>query len=492
MPREALPDLSITLTFLRSGQGWSQADLGKAAGISPKILNDYERGRKTLTRERLEYLAAFLGVPPERIGATLALLAANRASSPARVSETHRRIEAVAVQVGNLMAGSARSSLSLLTREGEALQARQGAELLWDSLKRRAPAHRRKLVSRGLRFRTWALCERVAAESIHKAPNHPREALELADLALAIAERLPGERAWGLRLQGYAWAHVSNARRVCNDLTGAEAAIVRARKLWEAGKAGDPGFLNEAWLPGLEAALRRGQRRFPEALKRIDEALALDTGELRGEILLTKARIHETLGDPESSMAALLEAAPLINPSKEPRSALILRFNLIVDLCHLDRVAEAQLRLPEVRALAERLGEELDLTRVVWLEGKVTAGLGRLAEARGAFEQVRRVFGHRELTFDYALVSLELAVLLLEQGHTAEVRTLAEEMLRIFPTQKIEREALAALRLFCDAARRETATVDLARQLVRFLHRAQHDPGLRFAGPGKAFMAAET
>jgi transcriptional regulator with XRE-family HTH domain/tetratricopeptide (TPR) repeat protein len=484
MPREALPDLSIALTFLRSGQGWSQADLGKAAGISPKILNDYERGRKTLTRERLEYLAAFLGVPPERIDATLALLAAHRASSPARDSATHRRIESVAVRLGNLMAATARSSLSLLTLEGEALQARQGAELLWDRLKRRAPAERRTLVSRGLRFRTWALCERVAAESIRKAPNHPREALELAELALLIAERLPGERAWGLRLQGYAWAHVSNARRVCNDLTGAEEAIVRAWKLWEAGEAGDPGYLNQAWLPGLEATLRKDQRRFPEALKRIEEALALDPGELRGEILLTKARIHETLGDPESSTAALYEAAPLIDPVGQPRLAFGVRFNLLVDLCHLERFGEAEPRLPEVRALAERLGEELDLTRVVWLEGKVAAGLGQISDARGAFEQARRVFGQRELTFDYALVSLELAVLLLDQSRTAEVRTLAEEMLRIFRTQKIEREALAALRLFCDAARQETATVDLTRQLVRFLYRAQHDPGLRFAGTG--------
>ena len=67
---------------------------------------------------------------------------------------------------------------------------------------------------------------------------------------------------------------------------------------------------------------------------------------------------------------------------------------------------------------------------------------------------MRRVFGRRELTFDYALVSLELAVLLLEQGHTTEVGALAEEMLRIFRTQKIEREALVALHLFCDAAHR--------------------------------------
>ena len=90
------------------------------------------------------------------------------------------------------------------------------------------------------------------------------------------------------------------------------------------------------------------------------------------------------------------------------------------------------------------------------------------------------MFGGRELTFDYALVSLDLAVLFLEKSLTIEVRTLAEEMLQIFRTQKIEREALAALRLFCDAARREAATVDLARRLVKFLQRAQHDPELRF------------
>jgi transcriptional regulator with XRE-family HTH domain len=485
MPREALPDLSIVLTFLRSGQGWTQADLGEAAGISMKILNDYERGRKTLTRQRLEYLVAFLGLQPEAIDAVLACLAATRASarSPAG-SEPRRRIEAVAAQVGNLMAGASRSVLSLLAVEGEALHARQSAESLWNRLQRRAPADRRTLVKEGGRFRTWALSERVAAESIRKAPNHPREALELAELALLIAERIPGERVWGLRLQGYAWAHVSNARRVCNDLPGAEEAIVRARKLWEAGAAGDPGFLNQVWLPWIEAVLRRDQGRFPEALKRIDEALALDPGELRGEILLTKSAVFQILADPAGSAAALSEAAPLIDPIRTPRLAFGVRFNLLVDLCHLDRFGEAEPRLREVRALAERLGEELDLTRVVWLEGKIAAGLRRTAEARAAFEQARRVFGRRELTFDYALVSLELAVLLLEEGRTAEVKALAEEMLRIFRTQKVEREALAALRLFCDAARRETATVDLARRLVTFLHRAQHDPELRFTGAG--------
>ncbi len=489
MPPEALSDLGIVLYFLRSGQGWDQTELGRAAGISHKALSDYERGRRNLTRERLEYLIAFLGLPPAAIDATLDRLAANRAlSRPPLGSEpftTAPVIEAFTARFAVLAADFARSSLSMLTLEGEALIARQRAEVLWDRLKKRTPAERRSLVRHGTKFRDWALCERVAAESIKQAPNHPKESLELAELSLLIADLLPAGQAWSLRMQGYAWVHVSNSLRACNNLPGADDAIGRARKLWEAGAPGDPGLLNPAWLPGLEAALRRAQRRFPEALKRIEEALALDKGELRGEILLTKARIHETLGDSEASIAALLEAVPLIDPAREPRNAWVLRLNLLVDLCQLGRFEEAEAKLPEVQALAERLGEELDLTRVVWLTAKIDAGLGRLQKARVSFDQVRRVFLRRELTFDYALVTLELAVLLLEQGRTAEVKTLAKEMLQIFRTQKVERETLAALGIFCDTAQQESATVNLARRIVRFLRRAQHDPELRFADTGE-------
>lgn len=485
MPPAVLPDLSIVLTFLRQGQGWSQADLGQAAGISSTLINEYERGRKSLSRERLEHLIAYMGLPPEAIDATLAALAATRAAarpprdSPEAPSEEARRVESFALRAGTAMTVFARSTLSRLTVEGEALHARQRAGFLWDRLKRRTPAERRAFVQKGIKYRTWALCERVAAESIRKAPNHPKEALELAELALLIAERLPGERTWALRLQGYAWAHVSNARRVCNDLPGAEEAMVRARKLWEAGEPGDPGLLNRAWVPWIEAALRKDQRKFPMALKRIDEALALDPGELRAEILLTASRIHSALGNWEASTAALKEAVPLINPTREPRSAFALRFNLLVDLCHLERAAEAEPRLSEVRALAEKLGQELDMTRVLWLEAKIAAGLGRFTIARAAFEQVQRVFREQELTFNYALVSLELGLLLLRQGYNAEAKQLAGEILQVFRIQKIQREALAALQIFCDAAQREAATVELTQQLVRFLNRAQHDPELQ-------------
>ncbi|HSS76747.1 MAG TPA: helix-turn-helix domain-containing protein [Thermoanaerobaculia bacterium] len=481
-------DLGIVLYVVREGQGWTQERLARAAGISHKIINNYERRARKLKRERLAWLLAFMGIPPERIDATLSCLAANRASArqpqgPVAESQKRKaRVEAVVSHAGRLAEDYARAYLSLMSVEGEALQARQSAEVLWATLARRTPAERRRLVEMGAKFRTWALSERVCAESIAKAPNHPREALELAELALLIAGNVPEEELFRRRLEGYALLFVANSRRVCDELPAADHTLARARKLFVEGAAADPGFLNETWLPWIESALRRAQRRFSEALERIEEALALDRGELRGQILLSKARLHETLGDPEASTAALLAAVPLIDPDREPRNAVALRFNLIVDLCDLGRFEEAEAALGEMRALAERLGvgEELDLTRAVWLRGKVDAGLGRPEEARAAFEQVRRVFHQRELWFDHGLVSLELAVLLLEQGATAEVRRLAEEMLGSFRALGVEREPLAALKLFWEAARKEMATVERARRLVRFLYRAQHDPELRF------------
>ena len=88
------------------------------------------------------------------------------------------------------------------------------------------------------------------AESLAGAADHPRESLELAELARLIAELTPGEETWRSRLQGFAWAHVSKARRACGDPSGAEEAFARARQLWEAGGAGDPGLLDEAAVFG--------------------------------------------------------------------------------------------------------------------------------------------------------------------------------------------------------------------------------------------------
>jgi transposase-like protein len=73
-----------------------------------------------------------------------------------------------------------------------------------------------------------------------------------------------------------------------------------------------------------------------------------------------------------------------------------------------------------------------------------------------------------------------LAVLLLEEYRVGEVRTISRQILWIFQAQGVHREALAALRLFCEAVERETVTVEMVRRMLDYLRRAQNDPNLRF------------
>ncbi len=81
-----------------------------------------------------------------------------------------------------------------------------------------------------------------------------------------------------------------------------------------------------------------------------------------------------------------------------------------------------------------------------------------------------------------ALADLEIAPLLLAENRTAEVKEMAQELVVAFESRNIHREALAALRLFQEAAEREEATAELARRVLRYLFRARYDEGLRFNG----------
>jgi tetratricopeptide (TPR) repeat protein len=308
---------------------------------------------------------------------------------------------------------------------------------------------------------------------VKKAAHKPGEALELAELALSIAERVPGEEK---RLRGYCWGHIANARRVANDLAGSDEAFARAWGLWQAGAGSDPELLAEWRLYDLEASLRRAERRFSEALELLDRARAAagDDPLATGRILLKKEHVFEQMGDIPNGLAALTEAAPFVEASGDARQLFAFRFKSANHLYHLERYAEAAKLLPQVRELAVQQGNELDLLRVVWLSARVVAGQGRPEEAIPDLEQVSRDFMDRELPYDAALSSLDLSVLWLTAGRTAEVRELAIAMCRIFKANGIDREALVALKLFCDAARQESATVELARQVIAEIERVRN------------------
>lgn len=476
---------SLALTLLRTVQGWSQKELAEAAGVQSNLLSDYERGRKPLSRERLELLVVTMGLTAQEIEQAHAFIGRVRASSPAAGHPSdaqRRRIETVAAEIGTKTEELILWALSRTTTAARAEEERRDAEALWARLKTRKPPERRRIVEEAARFRTWAMCERICRESVDAARDSADRALDLTDLALRIAELTPGDEAWRSRVQGYAWAHVGNARRVKGDLPGADEAFRRAGKLWADGEGSDSSLLDKVRVLNLEASLRREQRRFSEALELLDQALAVDYPERKPSILLSKANVLHVLGDFKGSAGILRQAAPLIKGEGEAQMLFALQFNLAVNLCLLEHYHEAEELLPETRALAIKLGNGLDLVRMHWLEGRVAAGLGRREEARVIISKVQQEFTVREIAFDAALASLELAVLFLEEDRTEEVRNLARQTAWIFRVQGAHCEAFVALRLFWEAAERDRVTLSWARQLLFYLFRAQHDPALQFEG----------
>ena len=82
--------------------------------------------------------------------------------------------------------------------------------------------------------------------------------------------------------------------------------------------------------------------------------------------------------------------------------------------------------------------------------------------------------------FDAAQVSLDLAALYLRQGRSEETRLLATELIPIFQSRDIYREALAAVIVFQQAAAMEQLTAGLVEEIAAYLEKARCNPELRF------------
>jgi len=81
------------------------------------------------------------------------------------------------------------------------------------------------------------------------------------------------------------------------------------------------------------------------------------------------------------------------------------------------------------------------------------------------------------------LVSLDLATLYAEQERMADLKRLAEEMVPIFSSLQIHREALAALSFLQRAAEAEKASLQVVTQVAFYIRRARYDSNLRFEAP---------
>ncbi len=349
---------------------------------------------------------------------------------------------------------------------------RRGAGELLTALLALPPAERRLTVEVDPGFGSFGLAECLLAESRRWWSEDNEVSIQLAELALAAADRLaaswPAERQPLLEdLRADAWASIATVRRVGCEFARAEEAILVAAAHLRRG-SGEP--MVRARVLNLTAALRTDQQRYDEAERLLVRVLAiyrhLGDLHLEGRTLVSRARIQAWQCEPAAAVRTLERAMERLDPDREPRLVQIAKHNLLVVLIDLGRTGEARKLLPEVRALTRRTGKRLDRVRLGWIEGRLAAETGRFEEAERKLLAARsRLIAERVAT-DAAEVSLELAAFYLDRGRYDEAKRLATEAVPIFQSRDIHREVVMALSVFERAALADTMTANLARELA--------------------------
>ena len=340
------------------------------------------------------------------------------------------------------------------------------------------PASRRRAeLRRNPEFHTWRLCLFLCAATVRLLPDRSKAALQVGRLAVVVARCCT--EPWAERLVAYALAHLANAYRVPGDFREADLLFGKANRLWSSpgAAAADPGVLDPGRILDLKASLRKDQRRLPEALALLERALPISR--VPGRILVNRANVLSLRGSYEKAIATLHHAAELFTDI-EPGDKAAIHYNLGVNLCHLRRFDEAASFADSALKIANTSKNRIRILRCRWLRARMLDGQGDRSTAVDIYRELIEEFEESNLKYDLALVTLELAAVLLALGRTRECQLLTAGLPSYFEAKRIYPEALAALKVFHDSVRLETATEALARQVAAFLYLAQGTEGLRF------------
>lgn len=436
---------------------------------TPARLQDFSRGRLS-REENLEIIGHLATDCPVCAKVTSRFL-------PSLAEEGRGRFFDYSLAFAGAAARLEERILSIVAERAEV--SRLLAELLALPLERQAI-----LLRSDARYRTWSLCDSLLDATRDLGFQDPGRALELARLGVEVAERLSPavygeERVHDMVAR--AWSILGNAERIRSDFRSAEKSFAQAERNLKRG-TGDP--TEKAGVLLLKASLRGNQQRFREAFRLLDRvvSIARKCGDLQicGKALIIRGFLLGVANDLEAAIRLLKEGIPMVEPQTEPRLLVAAHHNLTLYLTESGRYQEALQLLERTRPLYAALGDRMNLLRLEWLEGKIATSLGDLERAEALLQGVRRELIERELGLDSALLSLDLARIYARQRRGAEMRKLAEEMLPIFKSRDIHREAIAALLVFQKAAEMERVTLGLVQELSEYLKECRPAAGFRF------------
>lgn len=349
----------------------------------------------------------------------------------------------------------------------------EGAGELLTELEGRPMDARLALADADDRFHRWALCQRMLEVCREQWVSDPRRAHALAQVAVAIADRLSDEEyhpRWTADLRAKAHAYLANTHRATGDLRASELEFAQAERWVERG-AGQGRA--ETTVLDLKTSLLLDQHRYLEAeaiLDRVERHFReYDLRAKLARVLIKRAIVSFERELPHQALERVDRALELIDVQGEPLLAQVALHNRAEYLVDCGRVSEARAAFEQIPEPADRMVR----FRREWLHANLLRGEGDLDAATKLYDDVRIAFLAEGLHFNVALVSLDLAIVARMRGDHDTVRELARDALVLLTRAGAPQEAFAAIRLLVDAVEHQAVSTSFIQQVARNLSRVQ-------------------
>ena len=253
---------ALAVRYLDATPGPRHDQFAALVKISAAQISLYRPGTSIPRPDTMDRMAAGVGLPLDWVEAVTAdsLLLRGRRTGPPR----NESAAELAERLGRRLAAQLAPQIAAMRSEApeapplppsleQAAADRTEAARRWVQIEPLTAAERTGIVLEIPAFYSWALVELLCAKSA-AAADAPAESIPLARLAVKLSRRVKTTQGFRDQLIGYALLHLAGAMKKESDLPRAREARARGKRLFEAGRAEDPGLLDETVAKGLAAA----------------------------------------------------------------------------------------------------------------------------------------------------------------------------------------------------------------------------------------------